>query len=758
MRFRLAATAALIAAMTVAGATGVAAQEGTSLAQARAAGEAGAIGAAVGGTAVVEREALVMGTRLYGRVEAGTRAEASAALEAALSAARGVESWLSTWRPDTELSRVNGAPVGEAVELSTELYEALVEASRWVTETGGAFDPAVGALVDAWGVRGDPAEPSAESLAAAVRSTGWDRVTLDRDARTLTREAEGVWLDAGGFGKGLALRAAERELRSRGAWGVLNFGGQVLVVESPAGVSSKVDVAGAADRSAGVASLRLEGGSVATTSSSERGGHVLDPRTGRPVRPWGSVTVVASDPFTADVLSTALFVMGPDAALEWSWGRPYGVLVQRASEDGSRIEANPAMERWLEADRSAAAQDTTELARLRRQVEAITRELERMRLGGDVVARADTGVLGFGPAASKVYKVAEGVSIGGYGEILYEWYDDELEDGAESATPNVFDALRAIIYVGYKFSDKLLFNSEIELEHADEAYLEFAYLDYRLSEALGLRGGLLLAPMGLVNELHEPPVFLGTTRPMVEQQIIPTTWRENGFGVFGAYGPFSYRAYVMNGLNGADGFSRQGLRGARQKGSKAIAEDLGYVARVDYEGILGLLVGGSLYRGESDQGARITIPGEEREVEAMTTIWEGHAAYQAGGFDLRALVAGATVDDALGINLYRIDEITGASSVGEKLEGGYVHAGYDVFRWLDTDQQLYPYFRYEWTNTQVEVPAGYTSWPGNDKTALLLGASWKPVPQVAIKGDYQIHTNEAETGRNQFAMVLSWLF
>ncbi|HUE77143.1 MAG TPA: hypothetical protein VMM83_04310, partial [Longimicrobiales bacterium] len=301
------------------------------------------------------------------------------------------------------------------------------------------------------------------------------------------------------------------------------------------------------------------------------------------------------------------------------------------------------------------------------------------------------------------------------------------------------------------FTDRLLFNSEIEIEHADEAYLEFAYLDYRLSDALGLRGGLLLAPIGLVNELHEPPVFLGTTRPLVEQALIPTTWRENGFGAFGALGPFSYRAYVINGLNAA-GFSADGFRGGRQKGSGALAEDVAGVIRVDYEGVLGLLAGGSVYRGGSGQG--LTFGAEE--IEATTTILEGHASYQARGLDLRALVATGSLDDAAQLNTAL--GLSGAESVGERLVGGYAHAGYDVLRAFDLEHQLFPFIRYEWLDTQAEVPEGYAADPANERTAILLGASWKPVPNVAVKGDYQIHSNGAETGRNGFALVLSYLF
>jgi thiamine biosynthesis lipoprotein ApbE len=743
-------------------------------------------GAVAPGTATerVEREAYIMGTRLGLVVEAPA---AAATAEAAQAAVRRVDDLLSTWRADTELSALNRASVAERHSISPALLSVLRELDGWVRATDGAFDPAIGPLIEAWQVRGERGAPSSAEVAGALRASGWHRLIVEPTRSTVTRTVP-VWLDAGGFGKGLALREAAETVRAAGGIGTLNFGGQVMAV-GPAPVT--VGVADARLRDRSVATLILADASAATTSSSERGAHVLDPRTGRPVADWGSVTVVAEDPLVADLLSTALYVMGPDAALEWAETEPYGVLVQEA--DGASVGWNAAMERWLAApgsgasesgtvtarlraagasNASSAAQDTSEIERLKRQVEAITRELERMRLGGDVVAQADTGILGFGPAASKIYKVDQGVSIGGYGEILFEMFSDELENGTEAPKDNVWDAYRGILYFGYKFNDRLLVNTEIEIEHANEAFLEFAYLDYRLSDAIGLRGGLLLSPMGLVNELHEPPVFLGSTRPLVEQRIIPTTWRENGLGIFGDVGPFTYRVYAMNGLNGAGEFDGSGLRGGRQKGSDALAEDVAGVARVDYVGMPGLLAGGSVYYGGSGQARSVNLDGSDQEIQANTLIWEAHASYQAGALDLRGLVAGASVSDAVLLNAYRVAEandlagvttaqtqtLTGPGSVGESLLGGYGHIGYDVLRGTGTTHQLFPYVRYEFLNTQAEVPEGFATNPARERTAILLGASWKPVPQVAVKADYQLHSNQANTGRNQFAMVLSYLF
>jgi hypothetical protein len=425
------------------------------------------------------------------------------------------------------------------------------------------------------------------------------------------------------------------------------------------------------------------------------------------------------------------------------------------------------LERQVEQlQQQLAVQDSAQLAQLRRQIEALTREIEELRLGEEVVVAADTGLYGFGPAASKVYRTTQGVSIGGYGEALYENFSDLTEDGNPSGKTDQIDFLRAVFYFGYKFNDRLLFNSEIELEHASTSQsgsvsVEFAYLDYRATNLLGVRGGLVLIPMGFINELHEPPTFLGTERPETEQRIIPTTWRENGVGVFGEAGGFVYRGYLVNGLDAvgggsskAAGFSAAGLRGGRQKGSKAVAEDFAGVARVDFTGLLGFLVGTSIYAGRSGQGAESPIDGAT--IDAPTVIWETHAEYRAYGLDLRALLALASVDDVEEINAAR--QLSGDQSVGERLVGWYLQAGYNVLRLAQTNQGLIPYLRYESINTQDRVPDGFAADPANDEQVVTLGVAWKPIVNLAVKADYQFRRNGAGTGVDQFNVALGYLF
>ncbi len=409
-----------------------------------------------------------------------------------------------------------------------------------------------------------------------------------------------------------------------------------------------------------------------------------------------------------------------------------------------------------------AGADRAQLAEIRLQLDAITRELESLRLGEAVTATADTIGWGLGPAASKVYRVGEGVSVGGYGEFLFQSPASTRQDGSPSEADARIDALRGVIYVGYKFNEYFIFNSEIEFEHGSTAEegsvsLEFAYLDWRfrgLEGSTGMRAGLLLHPMGFINEIHEPPTYLGALRPETERRIIPTTWREVGLGFFGAVGDFDWRAYAITGLDGS-GFDDAGLRGGRQKGSKALAEDFAAVGRVDWTGVPGLLIGASGYFGGSGQGADDPLdPGGT--IGAPTFIADGRVAYRARGFDFRGLFAVSTVGDVASLNA--LNGFTGAESIGERLVGWYVQGGYDVLRGARTRVQLLPYVRYESINTQDRVPDGFSADPANDQQIVTLGAQVLPIPNLAAKVDYAIRTNEADTGVNALNVSLSYMF
>ncbi len=402
------------------------------------------------------------------------------------------------------------------------------------------------------------------------------------------------------------------------------------------------------------------------------------------------------------------------------------------------------------------ASDTRDAAfdELARRIDLLASEIEDLRLDEETVV-ADQSEHGYGPAASKVYRSQPGISLGGYGEFLFESFSSSRDDGSPGGTKDASDTLRAIVYFGYKFDDNWLFNSEIEFEHGgSEVAIEFAYLDRLWKPGLNFRGGHLLLPMGFVNELHEPPVFLGAKRPQIERVILPSTWHENGFGIFGEVGDLSYRSYVVNGMEGA-GFSSGGLRGGRQKGNRAISEDLAWVSRLDYSPAPGLLVGGSLYLGDSGQGLE-SPTGEILGVG--TTIYDLHAEWKWRGLELRGLVTHAELDDVAELN--RALGKIGSASIGEELDGWYLQAGYDVLSLLDRSagRQLTPYFRWEQFDTQSAVPTGFSRNPAQDQEIFTLGLDYKPIAPIVIKMDYQDYDNGAGTGLDQFNLAVGYIF
>ena len=397
-------------------------------------------------------------------------------------------------------------------------------------------------------------------------------------------------------------------------------------------------------------------------------------------------------------------------------------------------------------------EEQADVEELERRVDLLAEELERLRSGeGDRELSDDEArARGLAPSAAAVFRANRGLSIAGYGEFLYENYAATKQSGAPGGKGSQFDALRAILYTGYRFNDKFVFNSEIEIEHAKEAYLEFAYIDYQATENFGIRGGMLLVPMGLVNEFHEPTVFMGTERPFTENKIIPSTWRENGAGIYGAFDKASFRLYAVNGFDGAK-FSSGGLRGGRQKGGKAKADNFAVTGRLDVTPTPGVFFGASFYRGGSAQGSL----GND---DLGTTIVDVHGQAQVRGFDVRGLYATASIDDAVKFN--EKNGLTGSKGLAEKMEGGYVLFGYNVLSQTSdiSGPAFTPYIKFERVDTQAKMPVGYSRSLSTLNNFRTIGFEFKPIPNVVAKVDYMWVANDAKSGLDQFNVNLGYGF
>ncbi|HEY3279320.1 MAG TPA: hypothetical protein VGJ83_02320 [Gemmatimonadales bacterium] len=339
----------------------------------------------------------------------------------------------------------------------------------------------------------------------------------------------------------------------------------------------------------------------------------------------------------------------------------------------------------------------------------------------------------------------ESTTVGGYGEVHYT-------NPSRPNTPAEVNLRRFIVYLAHTFNDRLAFRSELEVEDAKveggsaggEVALEQAYLDYRLSDRLTLRTGLVLPPVGIVNETHEPPTFNGVDRPAFDHDVIPTTWREIGVGIVGtlpvAEG-LGYRLYLVNGLR-ADGFSDDaGLRGGRQEGREATFANPSLTGRLEWVRP-GLRVGGSFWYGGTTGADTLLGTGT---FDAPVALLSADVRYERGGFALRGVVATIGVSDADTINgLY-------GTAVGSRITGGYIEGAYDVLRLLSvgTSQRLNAFVRHERYDTQAAVPAGTTRDQGFARRITTFGLAYKPTFNTVFKGDYEVRRTVAGTGEGE---------
>ena len=405
----------------------------------------------------------------------------------------------------------------------------------------------------------------------------------------------------------------------------------------------------------------------------------------------------------------------------------------------------------------APAPATDDVKKLERKTDVLSQEIEKLRTNLAIPEEAKyKSIYGMGPAASKVYQVGKGLSIGGYGEAIYQNIVSHKGD-----TKSTADLERMVIYLGYKFNDWILFNSEIEFNHASsgtgsevkgEVAAEFAYLDFFLDKKFNVRTGLLLMPMGLINRIHEPPFFFGTHRPMVEQLIIPTTWTEIGLGAFGEIMPnLTYSTYVVNGLNAA-GFSSSGIGGGKGEGSNALAQNLAYVGRLDYSptSIPGLTFGGSGYVGNA--GQKQTFSGQKPNV--LTQLYEAHVQWKYRGLEFRTLGSWGHIGNA------GILSADAGQTIGSQNYGWYSELGYDVLPlfYSDTSQYLAPFFRYEKLNTVAQAPSGYTADPSKNFQVFQVGLQYKPIPNVVIKADYRDFNAKQGNLPNDFNLGFGYIF
>ena len=310
------------------------------------------------------------------------------------------------------------------------------------------------------------------------------------------------------------------------------------------------------------------------------------------------------------------------------------------------------------------------------------------------------------------------------------------------------DVQRLVLLLGYRFNDKTQFVTEIEFEHVEEVFIEQAFVNYNVANNVNLRGGLMLVPMGIINEFHEPTTFNGTERPAMDNAIVPTTWRELGVGVSGRFNALSlgYQAYIFNGFKsteadgagGVFGFLKgsNGLRSGRQKGIKSTIDSPTFSTKFDYYGIPGLRLGLAGYFGNTQAEADVKdIEGANIGISMIGL--DARYAYK------RFTARGQFVHTSLS-NTEAYNALT-SRDLGSVLQGWYVEGAYNLLP-SNKAQKLFVFTRYEMFDTHAATVGSLEKNNAFERTDITTGLTYHIAPGVVLKGDYQFRSNALEDG------------
>ena len=322
------------------------------------------------------------------------------------------------------------------------------------------------------------------------------------------------------------------------------------------------------------------------------------------------------------------------------------------------------------------------------------------------------------------------------------------------------DLRRFVLGYQHRFDAKTKVVTELEVEHsvasasdAGEVALEQAYIERQLTPTWALRAGLFLMPSGLLNENHEPIAFYGVERNFVETAIIPSTWREGGVQFVGNFdNGLTLQGGITTSfdLNKWDATSGEGkespLGSIHQELSLAKSHDLALFAAANWRGIPGLLLGGSIFTGQATQAQAVE--------KARITLWDLHARWTPGRWDLSALYSRATISNTAALNAALVGNPT---LIPKSFDGYYVQGAYKV--WSHEDYALSPFVRWEQFNTArayADLGPGLTPDAARAERVVTFGANLQVSPGVVVKADYQRFRENPD--QNRVNLGLGWSF
>ena len=326
-----------------------------------------------------------------------------------------------------------------------------------------------------------------------------------------------------------------------------------------------------------------------------------------------------------------------------------------------------------------------------------------------------------------------GYSIGGYGELHY----NRTQTGNNDATTKL-DFHRFIIYYGYSFTEEWSFKSEVELEHnfvkddQGELELEQAFVNYH-TDVFGFQAGVILPSVGLINEYHEPPLFLSVERPEYNKYVIPTTWFGNGAAVYGYLSGVNFRFALMEDMEGEK--IGAGIRDGRGKGYNTTAYSWLKNFSANYTAFPGMRAGGSITMNDAPIN-------NNPDSTVSFSLVEINAKYDKN-------------------NIYAVLEIGNISyknnPFGYTSSGGfYMDIGYNIGDMVALEGKLMPWFRYSDYN-RGETDG--TVDPNKHYTIQRFGLTYWPISNIAFKFDFGMHkTESSEDAITQINMGVGYNF
>ena len=422
-----------------------------------------------------------------------------------------------------------------------------------------------------------------------------------------------------------------------------------------------------------------------------------------------------------------------------------------------------------------------QITQMQRQLDELKAQQQQLKAQNEALAaqqQQQAAQAQLAKSAAPTGGISPDLSLWGYGEIYYMHpiHDTSLTE---------FDLARAVFGIGYRFDERTVFNSEFEIEHAvasaddaGEFEVEQFYIDHQFAEWGSVKAGLFLMPFGLLNEHHEPTNFYGVQRNFVETLIIPSTWREGGVGVHGTTSSgFGWDLGLTTGMNmngwnnnpsdplyrtayqlGINGVGP--LQATHQELSIADAQHLSQYFSLSYSGMPGLLVGAAVFTGLA---ALPTVP--PGLPDERVTLWEGHARWTPGAFDLSAVYARGTISNTGPYN----EANAGVSNpLPSEFLGYYLQAAYTV--WQRNGARLTPFARWEHYDMGAgyegippgfpTVPTGLAAdglpWPQPNDRVWTLGANFYINPHVVFKADYQTFDVNKDLSRFDLGLGLSF--